>query len=39
MPPPEDFMEAFDWKQGAPNGLVLLLLQQHKDDNQLRLER
>ena len=39
MPPPEDTKEAFDWKQGAPSGTVLLPLQIHKDDNQLHLER
>ena len=38
MPPLEDTKEAFDWKQGAPSGTVLLPLQTHEDDNQLRLE-
>lgn len=39
MPPLEDTKEAFDWKQGAPSGTVLLPLQTYEDDNQLHLER
>ena len=31
--------EAFDWKQGAPSGTVLLPLQTYEGDNQLHLER
>ena len=31
--------EAFDWKQGAPSGTVLLPLQMYEDEDQLHLER
>ena len=39
MPPLEDTKEAFDWKQGAPSGTVLLPLQMYEDEDQLHLER
>ena len=39
MPPLEDTKEAFDWREGAPSGTVLLPLQMYEDEDQLHLER
>jgi len=39
MPPLTDIKGAFDWKQGAPSGTVLLPLQMYEDEDQLHLER